>query len=233
MPDPTDPASAPSTGKRGRGRSPRISRDQIVTAALEVGFDQLTMKAVAAHLGVTHTALYHHIDDRDDLMKAAIRTVFAGVGLADAPSWREYLAGVVGEIVAILDRYPGLAGRVIQHLAVHPVLMQFSRIAVTLVDRYAFTPVEAIFAVDLLHDFTDVPMLFEVSFNAPVATPEGTVPMRAVGMAPWVRTLDPRLQPAMTGVLAGDPGRWFEVKLGALLDGIAQGRERIRAWDVP
>lgn len=54
-----------------RGRPPRISRDGIAAAAVEVGLSDLTLRAVADHLGVSIAALYHHVDGKDDLMRLA------------------------------------------------------------------------------------------------------------------------------------------------------------------
>ena len=39
----------------------------IAQAASEVGLDRLTMKAVAAHLGVSVAGLYHHVQGREEL----------------------------------------------------------------------------------------------------------------------------------------------------------------------
>lgn len=57
--------------RRRVGRPPRISRDQIAEAAHEIGLADLTLKAVAAQLGVSVAGLYHHIDGKDDLMRLA------------------------------------------------------------------------------------------------------------------------------------------------------------------
>jgi AcrR family transcriptional regulator len=43
----------------------------IARAASEIGLDNVTMKAVAEHLGVSVPGLYHHVDGRDDLMRLA------------------------------------------------------------------------------------------------------------------------------------------------------------------
>jgi AcrR family transcriptional regulator len=57
------------SGKPRLGRPPRISREMIVEAALEIGLDGLTLKAVADHLGVSVAGLYHHVSSKDDLMR--------------------------------------------------------------------------------------------------------------------------------------------------------------------
>lgn len=65
---PETPASAP---RRRVGRPPQISRQAIAEAAQEVGLGNLTLKAVADHLGVSVAGLYHHIRGKDDLVRLA------------------------------------------------------------------------------------------------------------------------------------------------------------------
>jgi AcrR family transcriptional regulator len=62
-----------SSASRGRtGRPPVTSRAQIMTAARRLidrdGWDKLTLRRVAAELGVGTTTLYHHVRDREDLL---------------------------------------------------------------------------------------------------------------------------------------------------------------------
>jgi AcrR family transcriptional regulator len=64
-------AVPPAEPGRRLGRPPRISREQVADAAIEVGLSDLTLRAVADHLGVTVAALYHHVDGKDDLLRLA------------------------------------------------------------------------------------------------------------------------------------------------------------------
>lgn len=57
------------------GRPARIDRAAIAAAASEIGLDDLTLRAVADRLGVSITGLYHHIEDKDDLMRLAAEHV--------------------------------------------------------------------------------------------------------------------------------------------------------------
>ena len=43
----------------------------IVAAAHELGLERLTLRAVADHLGVSISALYHHVSSKEDLMRLA------------------------------------------------------------------------------------------------------------------------------------------------------------------
>ncbi|QIS15547.1 TetR/AcrR family transcriptional regulator [Nocardia arthritidis] len=62
-----------STAAPGRtGRPPRTSRAQILTAARQLidrdGWEKLTIRRLAAEIGVGATTLYHHIRDKEDLL---------------------------------------------------------------------------------------------------------------------------------------------------------------------
>ena len=64
---------APCVRKRGRPR--RLTLDQILDAALEVGLHGLTMTAVAQQLGVAKPILYNYVGSRSELIDlAAVRS---------------------------------------------------------------------------------------------------------------------------------------------------------------
>ena len=54
------------------GRPPVTSREQILAAARRIierdGFEKLTIRRLAAELGIGPTTLYHHVRDREDLL---------------------------------------------------------------------------------------------------------------------------------------------------------------------
>jgi AcrR family transcriptional regulator len=53
------------------GRPARIDRTAIAEAVLEMGLDDISMKAVADHLGVSVAGLYHHVGNRRELLVLA------------------------------------------------------------------------------------------------------------------------------------------------------------------
>lgn len=63
----------PSTPPARTGRPPKISRDDIVAAATAIidtdGVEKLTMRRLATELGCTAMALYHHVRDKEDLLR--------------------------------------------------------------------------------------------------------------------------------------------------------------------
>jgi TetR/AcrR family tetracycline transcriptional repressor len=74
---------ASETAHRGRGRPPRLSRDQIIEAAVELLKREpgatLTIKRVAEAVGSAPMALYRYFPDRDALLQAMADQVMAGI----------------------------------------------------------------------------------------------------------------------------------------------------------
>ncbi|HYN93526.1 MAG TPA: TetR/AcrR family transcriptional regulator [Pilimelia sp.] len=62
----------PHAPRGGTGRPPVTSRAQILVAARQIidrdGWEKLTIRRLAADLGIGATTLYHHVRDRDDLL---------------------------------------------------------------------------------------------------------------------------------------------------------------------
>jgi TetR/AcrR family tetracycline transcriptional repressor len=81
---------------RPRGRPARISREQIVAAAREVGVDELRMSDVARALDVAPAALYHHVRDRDELLGLVAAQVLEETAYdqwipSDESPWQDWL----------------------------------------------------------------------------------------------------------------------------------------------
>ncbi|TWV35124.1 TetR/AcrR family transcriptional regulator [Streptomyces misionensis] len=101
---PGTPAPPPSPWDRRRrpraqaapARLP-LSRERVVEAAFTVlddqGLDGLSMRRVAAELGVTVSALYAHVSSKDDLLELMYTRLFDGFELPepDPKRWREQL----------------------------------------------------------------------------------------------------------------------------------------------
>jgi AcrR family transcriptional regulator len=65
-----DRAGEPPRGRRP-GRPPRIDRAAIARAAGEIPLEELTLRSVAARLGVSVPGLYHYVSGREDLIRLA------------------------------------------------------------------------------------------------------------------------------------------------------------------
>ncbi len=82
-----------SDGAARRGRPRRISRSQIVEAAVALGPDSFSLQGIADHLGVTAPALYTHVSGRDEIAElvAAHLMERVQVPVDESTDWREWL----------------------------------------------------------------------------------------------------------------------------------------------
>lgn len=84
----------PARARAAVARTP-LSRERIVEAAFTVldrqGLDGLSMRQVAAELGVTVSALYAHVSSKDDLLELMYTRLFDSVELPrpDPDRWQE------------------------------------------------------------------------------------------------------------------------------------------------
>jgi AcrR family transcriptional regulator len=118
---------APATDGRSRSlwfgapiddqdRRPQLTRQRVVAEALAViaqdGAPALTMRSLAARLGVVPGALYHHIGNKQQLQDLVLDNVLAEVDLDLEPSlgWPEQLKLLAHRLRAVLEAHPGIAG---------------------------------------------------------------------------------------------------------------------------
>lgn len=97
---------------RGRPRAdqPKLSRDQILDAALallaESGLGALTMRSLARRLGVDPMAVYHYFADKDELLSAAAERSFASLRprMPAAGDWSDRLRALARAYLRTLLR---------------------------------------------------------------------------------------------------------------------------------
>lgn len=91
------------------GPKPRLSREVIVDAAVELGVEHLSVAAVAASLGVAQGSLYRYVEGLEDLARAGVEQVFARTPLpALDAGWRAFLETEATIRWDLLMRYSGL-----------------------------------------------------------------------------------------------------------------------------
>lgn len=96
--------------KRGRGRPPAITREQIVDAARQIGLDDLRMATVAQTLNVRPGALYHHVRDREELLHLVAWQVLEETAHDDwipreSDDWRVWLRGYAHALRAAMTEH--------------------------------------------------------------------------------------------------------------------------------
>lgn len=115
------------SNRRGIGRPRSIDREKIIAAANHIGVENLTMRAIAEHLGVTTQALYNHIGGRRELL-----TLMANDhgdlyqldpdGFGD---WQSLLRAFARGFTTHLGQRPGLATSVVTRGPTSPPALRF------------------------------------------------------------------------------------------------------------
>lgn len=128
------------------GRPPRLSRDQVVAAALEVGIENLTMTAVADRLATSHQALYRWVRDRDELVALVAdayvqRLDVDPVAGEDWHDWLRRFADALRRIV--LDNLPGFAAEGLTAFKATLPFLRLNQTALGVLTGAGFTPAEA------------------------------------------------------------------------------------------
>jgi AcrR family transcriptional regulator len=97
-------------------RRPPLTRERVVAEALTVigqeGVGALTMRTLAARLGVVPGALYRHVRNKEQLHDLVLDGVLAEVDchLQASLPWTRQLAVLAHRLRAVLEAHPGIAG---------------------------------------------------------------------------------------------------------------------------
>jgi TetR/AcrR family transcriptional regulator, tetracycline repressor protein len=98
---------------RGAGQRAGLTRELVLAAARRIadaeGVDRLTMRRLAAELGVLPNALYTYVPDKEALLDALIDDLLAGVDTGEAArDWRDGLVRVMDSSRRLLLAHPQL-----------------------------------------------------------------------------------------------------------------------------
>lgn len=101
----------PSTTPHGRGPKPKLSHRQVVDAGIAVadreGLEQVSMRKVAAALGVGAMSLYTYVPGRSELVELMLDAAYAEHGRPDpATGWRIRIELLIRETWVLYRRHP-------------------------------------------------------------------------------------------------------------------------------
>lgn len=127
-----------------RGRPPRISRDQIIAAALDIGLDSFSLQAIAERLGVTTPALYSHVRGREEIIELVAADLLERfqVTIDDTTDWRDWLMEF-GRQARLLFGLSGQAARIDLAGLLAMRDLQVGEQGVRLLVKAGFSPSEA------------------------------------------------------------------------------------------
>jgi TetR/AcrR family tetracycline transcriptional repressor len=98
---------------RGAGQRAGLTRELVLAAARRIadaeGVDRLTMRRLAAELGVLPNALYSYVPDKEALLDALIDDLLGGIDPGEAvEDWRDGLVRVMDSSRRLLLAHPQL-----------------------------------------------------------------------------------------------------------------------------
>ena len=113
-------------------RAPRgtISRSQIVEVALRslrtIGFEQMTIRSLAADLDVAPMSLYRYIRDKDDLMDEVVEELLiqSQPMPADSGTWQARLTVAAEALRRLLVEEPGALYVYLRHPVISPTAIR-------------------------------------------------------------------------------------------------------------
>jgi AcrR family transcriptional regulator len=141
-------------------RRPQLTRERVVAEALTViaeqGIQALTMRSLAARLGVVPGALYHHVRNKQQLQDLLLDNVLAEVNVHLDPSlaWTEQLKVVAHRLRAVLEAHPGVAGILKTRDPLGPHSLALAEALLGPLQAAGFADREAGLAFFLLVDYT-------------------------------------------------------------------------------
>lgn len=135
---------------RGRRREqPALSREQIITAALELldteGVDALSMRKLGTKLGAGATSLYTHVANKEEIMELVTDAAFGEVPSPAAGPWRDGLLTLAKDLHATFMRHTWLATVIgdVGMLYLAPSMLRLNNDTLALLEESGFSDADA------------------------------------------------------------------------------------------
>jgi TetR/AcrR family transcriptional regulator, tetracycline repressor protein len=129
---------------------PQLSKATVVERALKLadadGLETLTIRKLAADLGVTPMALYWHFRSKDDLLVGLAERVWSEIDVTVDPaaSWSEQLRGLLWSLIGVLRAHPSAPWLLLDHEATNEPAMRATEVTLELLRSGAgFGPEQA------------------------------------------------------------------------------------------
>jgi TetR/AcrR family transcriptional regulator, tetracycline repressor protein len=149
-----------SQASASRARWGSISRDDIVDAAMAIveagGYEDMSIRSLAADLGVAPMSLYRHIRDKDDLLQEVVSRLLAlvwqpAVGEDD---WQEWITEAASRLREFLVTQPAALHVYLSHPVVSPAAVDRMDAMMAVLRRAGLDEATARAAYGALHTYT-------------------------------------------------------------------------------
>src|SRR5512146_1037975 len=154
---PSQPGGEPAAGRAAWGS---ISRPEIVAAAGEAvmagGYEEMSIRSLAASLGVAPMSLYRHIRDKDDLLGEVTDRLLAGAWrpAAAEDDWRAWITEAASRLRDFLVSQPAALHVYLSHPVVSPAAIARMNAMMGVLRRAGLSEEAARSAYGALHTYT-------------------------------------------------------------------------------
>lgn len=219
-------------------RGTKLSREQIAAAALAIadaqGFEAISMRKIAAVLGVGTMSLYHYVRTKEDLLSLMDDAILGEVLVPPeqlSANWREAIRTLAYQTNRVLSRHPWAMTALLQGRPGPNGVRHFEQ-SLAALRNTELEPSDKFMVIMTVDDFVFGHVLRTMATRnwSPVEEDEATESMvsltmeqMATGSFPEIATLlgdDPRAAIDRLGASLATDDR-FEIGLNAVLDGIA------------
>jgi AcrR family transcriptional regulator len=212
-------------------RRHQLTRERVVAEALAViahdGVQALTMRRLAARLGVVPGALYHHVRNKERLHDLVLDNVLAEVDvhLDPSPDWTDQLKVLAHRLRQVLEDHPGVAGILKTRDPLGPHSLALAEAFLGPLQAAGFADDEAGLAFFLLVDYT-----IGFTVGPPTSVNEQRVrdPATRTQLHQFFRSLPPDRFPALVAlgehVWVDNRDQRFTAGLEVLVDGLEHTR---------
>ena len=224
---------SPPGGHESRRRA--LTREQVVAEALAViaadGAGALSMRALAARLGVVPGALYRHVRSKEQLCDLAADGVLAEVDTqaGHVPGWAGQVKILARRLRAALEDHPGIAAllKTLDPLGPHPLAL--AEAFLSALQQASLPARDTAQAYSLIYDYT---LGFALADRTTVNEQRARDPATRRQLHAFFRSLPADRFPALTAlgqhVWAGNRDQRFTAGLDTLLAGLRTANARPR-----
>ena len=137
-----------------------LARDDIIEAAVTIvgagGYEEMTIRSLAAQLGVAPMSLYRHIRDKDDLLDEVVDRLLARAWRPSAPEddWQAWVVEAAAKLRAFLVSQPAALHVYLRHPVVSPAAIKRMNAMMDILRRTGADEATARRAYGALHTYT-------------------------------------------------------------------------------
>lgn len=159
------PVTRPSGQQDGEPSASRVpwgslSRDDIVDAAVRIveagGYQEMSIRSLAAGLGVAPMSLYRHIRDKDDLLDEVVDRLLARVWrpAADQDDWQAWVIEAAASLRRFLVSQPAALHVYLRHPVISPAAVERMDAMMGVLRRTGLDEATARSAYGAVHTYT-------------------------------------------------------------------------------